>query len=97
MSVQFLIERASAYAAYAHAGQLYGPFSYTTHLDEVVKELEKVGFKPEGQEVFFAAAWLHDVLEDTEVTHAILCQEFGTVVSSVVWAVTGVGGELRCP
>jgi len=35
-----------------------------------------------------AAAFLHDVLEDTDVTHALLVSEFGPVIAQLVHEVT---------
>ena len=37
------------------------------------------------------AAWLHDVIEDTDATRGTLEREFGPSVASLVWAVTGRG------
>jgi len=55
---------ASSIARAAHAGQFRrdGVTPYITHPEAVAKSLE--GENPD----VIAAAWLHDVLEDTEVT-----------------------------
>lgn len=62
MSTSVLL--ASSIARAAHAGQFRrdGVTPYITHPEAVAKSLE--GENPD----VIAAAWLHDVLEDTEVT-----------------------------
>ncbi|MFB8002502.1 HD domain-containing protein [Nocardia sp. NPDC056000] len=79
---------AQAFAAKAHGGQLYGVRPYTYHLAAVGAVLREFGVTdPE----FGAAAWLHDVVEDTGVGIEEVEAEFGVRVAGLVWAVTGVG------
>lgn len=61
---------------------------YATHPDEVVRILVDRGHtKPE----VLAAAFLHDVLEDTEVTRDELVVEFGDEIVGIVDEVTNIG------
>ncbi len=59
-----LVERAATLARLAHAGQRYNGSPYTDHLEAVAGTLREHGVDdPE----LIAAAWLHDVVEDTPV------------------------------
>ena len=76
---------AEDYARQAHAGQTYGPTEpYTVHLEAVVAIVRGVDDSPEA----LATAWLHDVLEDTEVTGVEIATLFGAMVSIAVLLVT---------
>lgn len=61
-----LIERAEAIARKAHEGQFRrdGITPYITHPERVVARLRRQGIDDEN---ILAAAWLHDVVEDTDV------------------------------
>lgn len=82
-----LIEQARAFAEHAHANQKrkYDGADYVTHCEAVVAILHGAGIK---DEVTLAAAWLHDVVEDTEVTDADLVREFDIEVAGIVWWLT---------
>ncbi len=81
-----LTEKAKIFATAAHAavGQLrkYTFDPYIVHPIEVAKIVAQVEHTP----AMLAAAYLHDVLEDTKTTEAILREEFGDeIVDLVVW------------
>jgi len=61
-----LVELAESIARKAHEGQFRrdGVTPYITHPTRVVERLKKQGIT---DEMTLAVAWLHDVLEDTEV------------------------------
>lgn len=63
-----LVQKAKKIAREAHAGQFRrdGVTPYITHPEAVAKKLTKE------HEYVIAAAWLHDVLEDTQLTAAHL-------------------------
>lgn len=83
---------AREYAVLAHGGQRYGDGPYQDHLDDVVKILLDYGHTdPE----LISAGYLHDVLEDTLVSHDDLEKEFGTCVAKLVYAVTDGPGMSR--
>lgn len=67
----------------AHKGQTRrdGVTPYINHVIDVVSRLEKQGADPE----VLAAAWLHDVLEDTPLTLGSLYRQ--GLPNHVVWAV----------
>lgn len=69
MSTQIFIAR--AIAVVAHKGQRYGKEPYFRHPQDVAR---RVYDETQGEEIQVAAAWLHDVLEDTKVTKADLAE-----------------------
>lgn len=85
-------EKAKAYAAIKHKGQIHGTRPFTTHLSEVVSALHEFGYKDDD---LTAAAWLHDVVEDTEVTIEEIYAEFGNRVGDLVDALTDGPGKTR--
>ncbi len=80
------------FAAAAHEGQRYGEHPYTFHLAEVVSCLDRFGLT---DPVILAAGWLHDVVEDTDVTLAQVAALAGDEVAVIVDAVTDGEGSSR--
>ena len=72
---------ARSFAADAHGSQTYGSQPYVVHLDAVAA---LVPDEPNLQ----AVAYLHDVLEDTDVEQSTIAQRFGTAVAQAVALVT---------
>jgi (p)ppGpp synthase/HD superfamily hydrolase len=85
-----MTERARVFATAAHAavGQLrkYTHEPYIVHPAEVVSIVRSVPHT----EAMLAAAWLHDVVEDTGVTIETVRAEFGTEVADLVSWLTDV-------
>jgi guanosine-3',5'-bis(diphosphate) 3'-pyrophosphohydrolase len=77
---------ARQFAVEAHGEQRYGRAPYVAHLDEVAGVLSRFGHAED--EVSVAAAFLHDVLEDTDTTEAGLRVHFGDDIADVVLALT---------
>lgn len=77
-----LVLEAEKFAKYAHANQMrkYTGEPYWYHCASVATLVECV----EHDDVMLAAAWLHDVVEDTEYTHADIDMRFGAEVSRLV-------------
>lgn len=77
-----LILRAAAFAARVHAGQRrkYTGLPYIVHPARVAG---RVGVLPDAKDEMVAAAYLHDVLEDTTTTAAEL-EQFGPQVTYYV-------------
>lgn len=75
-----LVEKAKEFATLAHEGQYRwdGVTPYITHPEKVVNLLKGMGISDENM---LAAAWLHDVLEDTGYK---LDHEFPVVVVDIV-------------
>ena len=80
-----VVERARIFATAAHAAvkqlRKYTNEPYIVHPTEVVDILRKRGIE---DEYMLAAAWLHDVVEDTGVELGTIWTEFGVVVASYV-------------
>jgi len=85
-----IVERARVFATAAHAavGQTrkYTGEPYVVHPIEVSELVASVG----GTEAMVAAALLHDVLEDTEVTVDVLEEQFGSEVADLVLWLTDI-------
>jgi (p)ppGpp synthase/HD superfamily hydrolase len=79
-----LIERAQAFAYAAHEAighrRRYTNLPYTTHLENVAQIVIVAG----GSDEMVAAAYLHDVLEDTQVTEIVLRDFFPKEVCDMV-------------
>jgi len=73
-------------------GQMYGVLPYTHHLAAVENQLRLFGEK---REEMLTAAWLHDIVEDTEVKLRDIEENFGEEVARLVGAVTSEQGENR--
>jgi (p)ppGpp synthase/HD superfamily hydrolase len=84
-----MVKRAMQMASYAHRNQKYGERPYVTHLADVVARVKTITQDPE----IIAAAWLHDIIEDTQITYGDVEREFSKNVADMVWAVTGVGHD----
>jgi (p)ppGpp synthase/HD superfamily hydrolase len=77
----------STFAILAHNGLMYGNMPYEVHLAEVVGVLLKdIGVPADSPLV--DAAWLHDVVEDTDTSIATVRSHFGGHVGDIVALVT---------
>lgn len=85
-----LVNRAIRFATEAHERidhlRKYSNLSYTVHLDQVAKITETVT----DDEEMIAAAWLHDVVEDTPATLEDIEREFGVSVAILVRELTDI-------
>ena len=85
-----LVERAREYAINAHKRidhrRKYTQHPYSVHLAAVAKLVASVSDDPE----IIAAAWLHDIVEDTSATLYDIEVEFGTGVAALVEDLTDV-------
>jgi (p)ppGpp synthase/HD superfamily hydrolase len=79
------------FATIAHKGQLrkYTGEPYIVHPARVAQIVQSVTSDPD----VIAAAWLHDVVEDTTVTLEEIRKEFGDNVARIVSEVTNVATE----
>ena len=80
-------------AAMMHCGQEYGANPYTYHLQQVEMVLNRFGFKDDW--TVRIIAWLHDLIEDTEVSYNQVRQAFGEYIADIVYAVTNEMGRNR--
>lgn len=84
-----LVSRAREFAIAAHKEQRYGPHPYLVHLDAVAALVS-----PFGEEAQIVA-YLHDVVEDTPVTSAMVSHQFGHRIAELVAIVTDEPGSNR--
>ena len=86
--MESIVDRALAFATIAHGEQKrkYSGEPYIVHPIEVMEIVKTVPH----DEAMLAAALLHDVVEDTEVTIAEVRQAFGDDVASLVDDLTDV-------
>lgn len=88
--MESLIESAMAYAIHMHRsiGQTrkYTGDPYEVHLARVASRVESAG----GTKEMVAAAWLHDVVEDTDATHRDIETRFGDQVARLADELTDV-------
>ena len=80
-----IVEKARAFAIAAHSaiGQVrkYTNEPYWIHLEEVANIVRTTYHT----DAMVAAAWLHDVVEDTQVTLDLVRQEFGDEIADLVF------------
>jgi len=91
MDDSWRMQLARKFAAWAHGDQKYGEKPYVVHLEAVAWKLAAHNDDPD----MIIAAWLHDVLEDTEVTAETIESIFGFMVLRIVRAVTNEPGKNR--
>lgn len=91
------LTQALEFATQAHGDQTYGAdLSYSTHLVDVVVILNEFGYTEAAGEVeMLVAAYLHDVVEDTEVTEEQVAERFGVNVARMVRFCTDEPGHNR--
>ena len=86
---------AKSYATTHHVirkQQLYGVLPYTHHLAAVEATLREFG---ETRTELLVAAWLHDIVEDTDIKLRDVEENFGPTVAVLVGAVTAEAGANR--
>jgi len=92
-----ILQKARTFAIEMHGSQKYGIYPYEIHLGHVVSVLLRFGVMPDNEHNvnLIAAAWLHDVLEDTPITYGALAAAFNPEIAKIVFAVTDEPGESR--
>ena len=85
-----MVVEAKMFATAAHAAigqkRKYSGDDYIVHPQRVAAIVEKHG----GTDEMIAAAWLHDTVEDTDVTPDLITKMFGNDVASIVEGLTDV-------
>lgn len=84
-----MINIARSFALAAHGDQKYGNLPYSFHLDEVASIARKYG---ETAEIL---AYLHDVIEDTDVTAVEIKDTFGSFTAKCVHVLSDEPGDTR--
>ena len=82
-----IVARARAFAVTSHGAQVrkYSDLPYVVHLDAVAAVLSAHGHDAP---VMLSAAYLHDVVEDTEATIQHIYDEFGPEIAELVYWLT---------
>jgi (p)ppGpp synthase/HD superfamily hydrolase len=83
------VTAARQFALEWHADQMWGNLPYIVHLDRVAALLASLG----AETWKIVAAYLHDILEDTDCPKALIGQKFGNMVLAWVEAVSGEGAN----
>lgn len=86
---EVLISKAREFAKSAHGEQKYGEFPYSVHLDEVASIAKPYGTNAE------IVAYLHDVVEDTNITTQEVEDVFGSLVARCVLILSDEPGDTR--
>tara|TARA_B100001093_G_C26792541_1_gene999621 strand:- start:51 stop:563 length:513 start_codon:yes stop_codon:yes gene_type:complete len=85
-----IVDNAQYFAIAAHGAigqkRKYSNDDYIVHPQRVAKIVETYG----GTNSMIAAAWLHDVLEDTQVSYDTMYDVFGSVITGMVVGLTDV-------
>lgn len=84
-------ERALLAAEKAHANKTYDIYPYIYHVKQVVKIAEEAGY----DESIIVACYLHDTLEDSDLSFNDIKKAFGIEVAEIVYAVTDELGRNR--
>ena len=84
-----LVNRAREFALAAHGDQKYGSYPYEVHLDAVAELARPYGEQAE------MIAYLHDVVEDTEVDVGTIAESFGEFIAECVAILTDAPGSDR--
>lgn len=90
-----VLNDAMLFAMNAHKEQTYGRKPYHVHLLDVVNVLRRFVDWDDLSQDMINAAWLHDVIEDTQTSYEEIKNKFGQQVADLVWAVTNEPGENR--
>lgn len=88
-----IITKALTFSARAHKGQIrkFTEEDYWFHCRRVAKLVStRVGIYHKDHDTMVAAAYLHDTVEDTEVTSVDILDEFGQDIWFLVMALTDV-------
>lgn len=88
-----IVTRARRFAMKAHEGQYrrYSKEQYWMHCHRVAEEVLDRVYDRESkrdQDILVAAAYLHDTVEDTDVTSADILEEFGEEIHVLVMELT---------
>ena len=89
------VKRAREFAIKAHGDQMYGDEPYIVHLDEVAGILHEFGIMETIFTNAYIVAYLHDTIEDTDITYEDVREEFGETIAVNVAAVSTPEGKNR--
>jgi (p)ppGpp synthase/HD superfamily hydrolase len=79
------VELAKALAFHYHKDQKYGEHPYSKHLEDVAMNVKLL---TEGSVDLLCVAYLHDILEDTEIDSEVIVELFGSEVLRAISSLT---------
>lgn len=88
-----LINEVANFATELHAGQRYGAFAYDYHLSQVADFVRRRNEGSENAVLLEMVAWLHDCIEDTDITLEELAERYGWEVAYPVGLLTKLEGQ----
>ena len=88
------LERVLEFGTKAHEGQIRrgSKLPYIVHPIDVAKKVEKYFGS---DEVLMASAFLHDTIEDCDISHSDISKEFGDTVADIVEELTSDEDEVK--
>lgn len=86
-----MVTIARQFAIENHGDQMYGNKPYSFHLDDVHAIVVQFNLGIE----YEIAAYLHDILEDTNVSKLKLIETFGEDIAEMVFCVSGFGANRK--
>ena len=90
LGTPYKIIKSRNYAIDKHKSQRYGSYPYEVHLTNVVSILLHFGAQLQKDTDLFSAAWLHDVIEDTDADKAWITSNCGEDVRKIVELVSNI-------
>lgn len=91
------MRNARDYAIVAHGTQMYGEYHYSKHLDDVYDICQKILNKCVENSFYYInfsynnyyqVCYLHDILEDTNITYNELCKDFNEEIAFIVYMIS---------
>ena len=87
-----LIKEASYIAISKHGNQTYDGYPYYYHLEQVVDILKEYGYT---EDKFIISGYLHDAIEDADLSYNDVKIKFGEEIAEIVYCVTDELGRNR--
>ena len=87
-----LVKEAAYMAISAHGNQTYDGYPYYYHLEQVVDILKEYGYT---EDKFIISGYLHDAIEDADVSYNDIRTKFGSEIAEIVYCVTDELGRNR--
>ncbi len=87
-----VFQKAITLATDKHRGQEWGFYPYIIHLDRTALILQEFEYY---LPIYQVTAWLHDIVEDTDVSQSYINSEFPHSIAVMIAAVTDPEGKSR--
>jgi len=91
-----LLKKAREFALKAHTTQTYGTiYPYYKHLEDVYNVLIKFGFTEDKDLDILTSAFLHDSIENADISYSDIKRAFDENIAEIVYGVTDELGRNR--